>query len=150
MFASSADQPQLLTMLRPEDTLGRMGDETFDSEAAAAWDELLVRYRPPDASDDWVSRSMWPLVQAAAVVPRLRSMYPWTSHSSLMFSLSQSFRDWGAEGFPGIHAGPGLYSVLAAPWCDNRVLQTTAEPSEAVAFVDQWFRDNTAGQVRAP
>ncbi|WP_329467414.1 DUF6193 family natural product biosynthesis protein [Streptomyces sp. NBC_01431] len=123
-----------------------MSNQTFEAEASAAWDGLLVQYRPPEAPDDWASRSMWPLVQAAASVPRLRSLYPWTSHSSLNFSLSQSFRDWGTEGFPGIHAGPGLYSVLAFPWRDNRVLLATADSTEAVTFVDQWFRDNAAGQ----
>ncbi|MER7756689.1 DUF6193 family natural product biosynthesis protein [Kitasatospora sp. NPDC097643] len=120
----------------------RVDDGTFDVEAAAAWVELLGRYRPPDAADDWVSRSMFPLVEAAAAVPRLRAMYPWTSHSSLNFSLSQSFRVWGAEGFPGIHAGPGLYSVVAAPWRDGRVLLETGDPVAAVTFVDRWFRDH--------
>ncbi|MFJ7280211.1 DUF6193 family natural product biosynthesis protein [Kitasatospora sp. NPDC098663] len=57
------------------------------------------------------------MVQAAASVPRLHSMYPWTSHSSLNFSLSQSFRDRGAEGFPGIHAGLRSGIPLAGQPC---------------------------------
>ncbi|MFJ3762193.1 hypothetical protein [Streptomyces sp. NPDC090080] len=78
------------------------------------WVELLDSHRPPHSEGDWATPSMLMLLQAAVADPLLSSLYPWKGMNTLSVCTSDSWRDFGTEGFPGIAAGPGAYSVIVA------------------------------------
>ncbi|MFJ3880888.1 hypothetical protein ACIPW5_26005 [Streptomyces sp. NPDC090077] len=96
------------------------------------WDELLDSHRPPHSEGDWASPSMWLLLQAAVADPLLSSLYPWKGMNTLSVCTSDLWRDFGTEGFSGIAAGPGVYSVIAHPLAEGRIVLETGDPAVAV------------------
>ncbi|MCX5096371.1 hypothetical protein OOK36_48040 [Streptomyces sp. NBC_00365] len=97
-----------------------------------AWVELLDSHRPPHSEGDWASPSMWLLLQAAVADPLLSSLYPWKGMNTLSVCTSDAWRDFGTEGFPGVAAGSGVYSVIAHPVAEGRVVLETDDPAVAV------------------
>lgn len=104
------------------------------------WVELLDSHRPPHAEDDRASPWMWLLLRAAVADPVLSSLHPWKGMNTLSVCTSDSWRDLGTEGFPGIAAGPGVYSVIAHPPAEGRVVLETDDPAVAVEVMAREVR----------
>lgn len=97
------------------------------------WDRALNWFAN---DDDWVSRSMTPLVRAAHAVPQLRALFPFASHNRLCFSRCSTY-PFTAD-CPCIAAQSDQYQVQARWTVADEpapVLLETTDLDEALGIV---------------
>ncbi|MFF2546452.1 DUF6193 family natural product biosynthesis protein [Kitasatospora sp. NPDC058063] len=108
-----------------------------EAATEARWEGLVLSWEwlqhdighGPGSCNDGLVR----LLKAARAEPRLRRLFPWTSHYNLHFSLSTSF-PWAAAGVPfAVPQDGGGYQIHRPG--GSEVLGTPATPAEAVALL---------------
>jgi hypothetical protein len=66
--------------------------------------------------------------------------------NTLGVCTSDSWRDFGTEGSRGIAAGPGVYSVIAYPVAEGRVVLETDDPAVAVDVMAREVQSRLVGR----
>ncbi len=108
-----------------------------EAAVEARWERLVLNWegrarenkRGPGSYNDGLVR----LLRAARAEPRLRRLFPFTSHYNLHFSLSTT-QPWAEQGLPNAHPQEGG-SYLVGRWHESGERVTAATPEEAVALL---------------